>query len=311
MTAAYPTGGFNGFYLQTAAPAAASDATPGASDAVFVYGGGGAGQVQVGDSVRVTGEVTEFQGLTEVVLEELEPLAETLPAVAPHASSVPAAADREAHEGEVFAPSGSFTVTDTYSTNQYAEIGLAAGDRPLIQPTDVADAQDRAAVAAVEADNADRGIVLDDGASINFLPSGGAPTRTSPCRGCRRTNPVRVGAGADFTGPVVLDFRDSTWKLQPHPPGHRDRRGGRDVRRTPGPRTPPPATSAATSGSRRSTCSTTSTPRAPTTRRPTPGTCSYYIDRDGDPVTVDDCGATGPRGAAEAERPRAPAGARS
>ena len=38
MTAAYPTGGFNGFYMQTR-PAARH--RPNASDAIFVYGGAG------------------------------------------------------------------------------------------------------------------------------------------------------------------------------------------------------------------------------------------------------------------------------
>ena len=35
-------------------------------------------------------------------------------------------------------PQGGFTVTDTYTTNQYGEVKLAVGDRPLIQPTEVA-----------------------------------------------------------------------------------------------------------------------------------------------------------------------------
>ena len=39
MTAAYPTGGFNGFYLQTAGTGGDVDpATHQASDAVFVFG---------------------------------------------------------------------------------------------------------------------------------------------------------------------------------------------------------------------------------------------------------------------------------
>ena len=59
---------------------------------------------------------------------------------------------RQALEGMLFDPTGErFTVTNTYSTNQYGEVGLALGDTPLIQPTEVADAQDLAAIAAVEA----------------------------------------------------------------------------------------------------------------------------------------------------------------
>ena len=37
VTAAYPTGGFFGYYLQTDGTGAGDDATPGASDAIFVY----------------------------------------------------------------------------------------------------------------------------------------------------------------------------------------------------------------------------------------------------------------------------------
>ena len=50
MTAAYPTGGLNGFYIQT--PGA--DTTPDASDAIFVFGGPGgfdATYPAIGDSV--------------------------------------------------------------------------------------------------------------------------------------------------------------------------------------------------------------------------------------------------------------------
>ena len=50
VTAAYPTGGLNGFYLQTP-----GNDTPDASDAIFVYGGtsGFTTYPAVGDSVRV------------------------------------------------------------------------------------------------------------------------------------------------------------------------------------------------------------------------------------------------------------------
>ena len=37
MTASYPSGGFNGFFMQTAGTGGAVDATAGASDAIFVF----------------------------------------------------------------------------------------------------------------------------------------------------------------------------------------------------------------------------------------------------------------------------------
>ena len=39
MTARYPTGGFNGFYMQTDGTGGAVDATPDASDGIFVFVG--------------------------------------------------------------------------------------------------------------------------------------------------------------------------------------------------------------------------------------------------------------------------------
>ena len=38
----------------------------------------------------------------------------------------------------LIAPQGGYTVTDNYAFNQYGEIGLAHGSKPLPQPTDVA-----------------------------------------------------------------------------------------------------------------------------------------------------------------------------
>ena len=62
VTAAYPTGGFNGFYLQTAGSGGAVDpATHLASDAVFVFGSAATGVVQRGDHVEVTGKVSRVR----------------------------------------------------------------------------------------------------------------------------------------------------------------------------------------------------------------------------------------------------------
>ena len=66
VTAAYPTGGINGFFLQTAGTGgdgAAAGRT--ASDAVFVYGTAATRTVTVGQPVQVTGTVSEFGGMTQ------------------------------------------------------------------------------------------------------------------------------------------------------------------------------------------------------------------------------------------------------
>ena len=145
VTATYPTGGLNGIYIQTAGTGGATDATPGASDAVFVFGANsGAADLQLGDFVAVTGPVSEFAGTTEIT-----PAAGGVTLLTGDPSPVTALstglpeteADKEAHEGELLAPTGPFTVTNTFPTNQFAEIWLAAQDGPLVQGTELFDAQ--------------------------------------------------------------------------------------------------------------------------------------------------------------------------
>lgn len=301
VTAAYPTGGLNGLYVQTAGTGGADDATPGASDAIFVFGTHSqpAG-VAVGDSVEVTGRVSEFQGLTELtpaaggVVELAEPLA----AVTPLATAYPTTAgEREAHEGELLAPTDAFTVTNVYSTNQYAEIGLATGTTPLVQPTDVA-RPGTAAYAAVVADNAARGVVLDDGASINFL-SNGSPNQDIPLPWLAPNHAVRVGAAATLTAPVILEWRNGTWKLQPT---QRVTGTGAEV-----------ATFEQTRAANLTPLAVGGDLKLATFNvlnyfnttgqefEENGGRCSYYTDRDQDPVAVNTCTPDGPRGAAEWE----------
>ena len=45
-------------------------------------------------------------------------------------------AQKEAHEGELMTPQGTFTVTDNFDANFFGSFTLAAGDTPLRQPTD-------------------------------------------------------------------------------------------------------------------------------------------------------------------------------
>lgn len=217
VTAAYATGGFNGFYIQTPGTGGPIDlATHLASDAVYVYGSAATAAVTVGQYVQVTGAVSEFAGLTEITpasaadVVALDPAGLTAPA--PATVGLPAtAAQRESLEGMLLAPQGAFTVTDVYSTNQYGEIGLAAGETPLVQPTETARPGTPEYAAAV-ADNAARAVTLDDGASTNFLS---AANKAKPLPYLSVTAPVRVGAPVTFTKPVVLDFRNNAWKFQP------------------------------------------------------------------------------------------------
>jgi 5'-nucleotidase len=216
VTAAYPVGGFYGYFLQTQGTGGAVDLSgrP-ASDGIFVHQPSGSlpGDVKVGNYVKVTGTVSEYHGLTELSVEAadvsdaggtFEPVTPTTTDGWPRTD-----AERESLEGMLYLPTGHYTVTDTYSTNQYGEVGLAFGDEPLIQPTEVA-VPGSVEAKEVAADDAARAVVLDDGSSTNFLTN---KRYTPPYISLSR--PVRVGARATFQHPVVVDYRNGGWDFQP------------------------------------------------------------------------------------------------
>jgi predicted extracellular nuclease/2',3'-cyclic-nucleotide 2'-phosphodiesterase (5'-nucleotidase family) len=296
VTATYPAGGYNGFYIQTEGTGGATDATPGASDAVFVFGSNAmAASPAIGDFVEVTGPVSEYFGTTEITPAAggVTKLTQAHSAAMPLATAYPTTeTSREAHEGELLAPTDTFTVTNTYSTNQYGEIGLATGTKPLIVPTEVADAQDSAAVQAVKDDNAARAVTLDDGASTNFFTGA---NKDIPLPWLTKTNPVRVGAKATLQAPVVLEYRNNLWKLQPTTQVTDD---GSSVATFQNTRTAAPE---AVGGNLHLATFNVLNYFNTVGADYTGHACTFYDDRDGNHDTVNDCGPTGPRGAAEAD----------
>ena len=216
VTAVYASGGFNGYYLQTAGTGGTIDPA-GASHAVFVYSTDTVGQVALGDHVRVTGGVAEYNGLTEINVsgdgfalldepaEPVEPLADfTMPATD---------AEREAFEGMLVAPTSDYVVSDTYAlggwgSSAFGSIGLGL-DGPLVQETDVA-APGSAEFDAVAADNAARAVTLDDGQSARTPPEQQVPYLTG-------APDLRTGVGVTFNEPVIVDYRFQ-WNFQPTEP---------------------------------------------------------------------------------------------
>ena len=230
VTAAYPAGGFYGFYLQTEGTGPEPDPT-GASDGIWVHQGSGAldADAVIGNYVQVTGTVKEYFGLTELETDaaDIEDAGPAFSPVQPLTVPWPGTdSGRESIEGMLFQPTGDYTVTNTFATNQYGEVGLASGDHPLLQSTEVA-TPGSAAAKAVDADNARRLVTLDDGASSNFTASSYSHatcgTRPIPCllNGdetppyVSNTEPVRVGEAATFSAPVVVDYRFDLWRFQP------------------------------------------------------------------------------------------------
>ena len=303
VTATYPTGNLNGIYIQTAGTGGTADATPGASDGIFVFGANSRpADLQLGDFVEVTGPVSEFAGLTEITPAAggVTLLSGDPAPVTPLATRLPASeADKEAHEGELLAPTGPFTVTNTFPTNQFAEIWLAAQDTPLVQPTERFDAQgvNDDALAAL---NKERLVVLDDGASVNFLS---AANQDTPLPWLTPERSVRVGADATIDAPVILEFRNNNWKFQPQ---QRVTDDGADVATFEDTR---PANLAPQEVGGELTLGTFNVLNYfNTTGRDyirDGGACTFFNDREQNPVGVNSCGTpaasdgNGPRGAAQ------------
>ncbi|WP_321573704.1 ExeM/NucH family extracellular endonuclease [Nocardioides sp. Kera G14] len=326
ITAVYSgTASLSGFYLQT--PGA--DTTPDSSDAVFVYGSQAVAQLatlglKAGDSVQLTGKVSEYNGLTELSVNT--PVADNITALPSLGTVTPLAltswdqldtdAEKEAHEGELIDPTAlEFTVSDNYDVNVSATLGLASGDHALVTPTEVADAQDAAAVAAVTADNKARAIALDDGSAADFYTN--TTGKNTPLPWLTKENPVRVGSAVTFHQPVILDIRkkessgvvagDPTqWTLEPTTPVTGD---GHEVATFEDTRAQNLAPAAVGGDVRLATFNVLNF--FPTTGEEfvndLGGSCTWYTDREGNRIADNTCtggpspAGLGPRGAATAE----------
>ncbi|MGP9747265.1 ExeM/NucH family extracellular endonuclease [Brachybacterium sp. AOP29-B2-41] len=213
VTAVYATGGLNGYVIQAAGTGGALDlASHTGSTAVFVYSSATAGQVAIGDSVRVTGEVSEYYDSTQISVgaNGLEILPEALAPIEPVtlAGGFPTEdAQRESLEHMLYLPGeGDFTVTDVYDTNRFGEVTLAIGDEPLLQAGDIMRPGEEAT--AYFASRAEQMILLDDGRTTNFQNNPGEPMSWLTTE-----EPVRVGAAPSFAQPVVVAFTFDQWRL--------------------------------------------------------------------------------------------------
>ncbi|WP_231445586.1 ExeM/NucH family extracellular endonuclease [Brevibacterium zhoupengii] len=292
VTAAYPTGGLNGYYVQTQGTGGTEDETPGASDGVFVYSPDSVNDISIGDHLELTGAVSERYGQTQISVSStgMTVLDEPAEAVKPVEDAFPTeAAAREAFEGMLLQPSGEMTVADNYNTNTYGEVVLATGEGTLPQPTDVArPGSDEAK--AVEAENLKREVVLDDGATVNYLQN----DKDVPLPYVSNDAPVRVGASATMTSPVVLGFDHEKWRFQPTTRLTGDNAEAIQPVNFADTRTEAPEAV----GGQVSLASFNVLNYFTTTGDQLSG-CDYYEDREGNPITVR--GGCDARGAANAE----------
>ncbi|MBW4935137.1 ExeM/NucH family extracellular endonuclease [Marinobacter sp. F4206] len=194
-------GGFQGIYLQQADHQTDND--PRTSEALFVYTQRSAGTP--GERLRVTGQVKEYHGLTELVGIQTMTVCgrEALPEPAP--VWLPWSAPPESLENMRVRFEQPLTVIDSYNLSLYGELTLAPTDQ--IRATEYL-APGTAALKASER-NRNRRIVLDDGRRqrdprpLPWPPGGLSPAQT-------------VRAGDRVSGLIgTLDFRFGDWRLQP------------------------------------------------------------------------------------------------
>ncbi|MGY1787372.1 ExeM/NucH family extracellular endonuclease [Geodermatophilus sp. SYSU D00698] len=194
--------GLDGFYLQDAD----GDGDAATSDGVFVYSPGAA--VDLGDTVAVRGAVSEYGGQTQITARtDVAVCADGTAADLPAAAPLDLPADdvtRERLEGMLVEPVDTLTVSEVFDLTSFGELTLSEGGL-LVQPTELA--RPGAEAETIAAENAMRGIVLDDGVSARVSVT------TRPY--LTPQTPVRVGDELTFTEPLVLGHGFNAWRLQP------------------------------------------------------------------------------------------------
>ncbi|MGK7928614.1 MAG: ExeM/NucH family extracellular endonuclease [Spirulina sp.] len=212
-------GDLDGFFVQEEDSDA--DADPTTSEGLFVFDGSTpAVDVNIGDVVRVTGTVAEFNGLTELINVTVAIQGtDSLPTAATVNFPVTAVGDLEAFEGmQVTIPEQLF-VTEYFNLDRFGEVVLSANDPNTNAPdTDGRldqypqfNAPDVAGFAAYQDAIAKRRIILDDGQTVqNPNPiihgRGGNPLSA--------TNPLRGGdTVTNLSGILSFDFGD--YRIQP------------------------------------------------------------------------------------------------
>ena len=214
VIADYRTGGYKGIFIQTADSGGATDATPGASDGIFVYLNNLVPALEIGDLVSVTGMVSENFGQTQITLASLNDIAMVTTAYGvPAATPLPASAvgpDREQFEGMLVAPEGTYKLASSHQLYNYGALWLNAGDDLNVKNTEQVRPGDEAN--AIAAANRANRILLDDGWSSQVISN--AHTGEQPYFTMDAV--VRNGDTVTFgEKPYVLQWSFDDWRLQP------------------------------------------------------------------------------------------------
>ncbi|WP_435743172.1 ExeM/NucH family extracellular endonuclease [Microbacterium sp. PMB16] len=217
VTADYRTGGYKGIVIQTQGSGGAADATPGASDGVFVFLNALAPNLSIGDLVSVTGSVSEYFGQTQInptAVADVEVLAAGagVPAVTPLADTV-LGTDREQYENMYVAPEGTYRLASSHQLFNFGTLWLNAGADLNVKSTETTRPGD--AAAAIAAANRANRVLLDDGWSIQVTNSGHPGDQPY----FTKDAVVRNGDTVDFgDNGYVLQWGFNDWRLQPTVP---------------------------------------------------------------------------------------------
>ena len=198
----FQTGGFDGFYLQDS-----GDDNPATSDGIFVYDKAKkAGEVQQGDTLAVTGKVSEHYGMTQVTLTES---AKCGTAALPEPTIVDFPnTGFEKYEGMLVSFATPLTVLEVYQYGRYGQI--AVGPERQFQATALAHVSSEEAARTLE-DNRINRVLIDDGRTAQNPSPAIHPATLEPL-----TKDTLFRGGdriKDVAG--VLDYRFDHWALQP------------------------------------------------------------------------------------------------
>lgn len=162
--------GLGGFFVQEEDTDA--DADPATSEGVWVFQGDDGTSVRQGDRVRVTGEVIEFEGLTEIDVRRGGEVRVAGTAALPSPTAVTLPPDGsggwESVEGMRVRIAGGPVITATNDLDRFGAVTLARGRR-LLQFTECAD-PDADALGRYARRQEARSILLDDGRGGRDLP---------------------------------------------------------------------------------------------------------------------------------------------
>ncbi|WP_101847150.1 ExeM/NucH family extracellular endonuclease [Zhihengliuella sp. ISTPL4] len=214
VTADHRTGGYKGIVIQTQGSGGETDATPGASDGVFVFLNALAPTLEIGDLVSVTGTVSEYYGQTQIAPAAVADVSVVTPgAGVPALTPLPdtaRGADREQYENMYVAPTGTYRLASSHQLYNYGALWLNAGDDLNVKSTETT--RPGADAAAIAAANRANRILLDDAWSIQVTNNGHPGQQPY----FTEDTVVRNGDTVDFgSNGYVLQWGFDDWRLQP------------------------------------------------------------------------------------------------